>query len=63
MSITVQPETISDDLLQKVEDKLGMGSGAWDTLDPKEIIAVAAECYINHVDSLKAEFQKSQEPA
>lgn len=55
MSIIVKPETISDDLVEKVEDMLGMGSNAWDTINPKEIIAAAAQCYINHVDSNKAE--------
>lgn len=30
---------ISDELLDAVENEVGMGAGAWDTINPKAIIA------------------------
>jgi hypothetical protein len=32
---------ITDEILDKVEDAVGMGNNAWDCVDPKEIIAAA----------------------
>lgn len=29
---------VSDEFIEAVEDECGMGSGAWDTIDPREII-------------------------
>ena len=32
---------ITDDMLDRIEYELGMGSGAWDMVEPKEIIAAS----------------------
>jgi hypothetical protein len=32
---------VTDDILDAVEDEVGMGCGAWDCVPPKEIIAAA----------------------
>lgn len=40
---------IADEDVYKIEEKVGMGSGAWDMVDPKEIIKASVEYYINKV--------------
>lgn len=37
----VEPEDITPEMVEAVEAAVGMGSGAWDCVDPKEIIAAA----------------------
>lgn len=35
----IKVEDITEELLEKIEVELGMGSCAWDMIDPKHIIA------------------------
>lgn len=37
--------SIDSELVEAVEDHCGMGHQAWDTIDPREIILAAIECY------------------
>jgi hypothetical protein len=37
----VRLSDVTDDILDAVEDEVGMGGGAWDCVPPKEIIAAA----------------------
>jgi hypothetical protein len=36
-----QQDDVTDDILDAVENEVGMGCGAWDCVPPKEIIAAA----------------------
>jgi len=35
------PADVTDQILEDIESDVGMGSGAWDCIPPKEIIAAA----------------------
>jgi len=37
----IDPSEITDDQVREVEDAVGMACGAWDMVDPKEIIAAS----------------------
>ena len=41
----VDRESIPDEMAEKVEDEIGMGSGAWDMVDPKAIIAAVIKIW------------------
>lgn len=36
-------EAMTDDFREAVEFRVGMGAGAWDTVDPREICAAVIE--------------------
>ena len=37
----MQSENVTDDVIERVEEIVGMGTGAWYMVDPKEIIAAS----------------------
>ena len=37
----VKPEDITPEMVEAVENAVGMGSGAWDCVDPRKIIAAS----------------------
>ena len=39
--VVCQPKDVSRKMVAAVEQICGMGSGAWDTIDPAEIVAAA----------------------
>lgn len=38
---TFTSEDVTDEMVDEVENAVSMGTGAWDMVDPKEIIAAA----------------------
>ncbi len=42
----VDPKDIEDEFVDEVEHDCGMGCGAWDCVDPKEVIAAAINVYL-----------------
>ena len=48
----MKPEDVTDDQLDRIENEVSMGAGAWDCINPKEIIAAAVS--IVNADNLKS---------
>lgn len=47
---------VDEDFVEQVVDELGMGSGAWDMEDPREICAAVLKvARIRHADGLELE--------
>lgn len=46
----MKPEDVTDEHAEQVEEAVGVGSGAWDMLDPKEILAAAADSLADRID-------------
>jgi len=45
----IKPEQITDAMVDAVENKLGMGAGGWDFVDPHEVIAEAVNVVLWHL--------------
>jgi hypothetical protein len=41
---------IDSDFVQAVENAVGMGSGAWDTIDPEAICAAAIQVFLTRYE-------------
>lgn len=44
------PEYLTNEFVESVEERAGMGSRAWDCIDPKEIIDAAIEEYLTWLE-------------
>jgi hypothetical protein len=43
----IPPIVVDDDVVQAVELEVGMGCGAWDMVDPKEIIRAVVKVLLS----------------
>jgi hypothetical protein len=45
----MKPEEVTDEIIEAVENSVGMGVGGWDMVDPREIIAASVNAVVNGI--------------
>lgn len=46
LTFSISAEHITDDMVERVESRLSHGRGAWDMVDPKEIISASIAMFL-----------------
>lgn len=58
--MSVIDELIDDDFVDEIVEEVGMGAGAWDMVDPKQICLEAIKLYLKKIEELEARWKQNE---